>query len=652
MLFVLGLFLAVTTKISTDSSSTEWIKVYFSQPAQHQYSRIGVKSNSAWELSETLIQLVDSAQRSVDLCIYDLENLTVVESLVRAKKRGVKVRIVTDNYNRTDSKFLDPKVWKKLREAEIISIDDDGDIYMPDGTIIDTDKTNAGAQMHNKFAVIDYETPSKDDDYVWTGSTNLTATGMINTNTVLVLKDDAVAHAYRQEFDQMWGGSAELPDQKKSAFHKDKKDVDEHVFWVGETKVEIYFAPINRDRSKPSVSDQIVRVLKTETQNDISFCAFSISTNIPISQTIWSLTDNPEIKLRGVIDRRFFSRYEKRGDFWASEAAKSRNRRIYPANELRILHHKTIIIDAEHDDPDDQAVVITGSYNFSNAAEKNNDENLLIIYSDEIADQYLQDYMGVFDRARGEMEVPAPRINLDSTYAVAEILDGSRFTIEITHGFDYEVQLVGVESPRIWPNSETVSLYAPPSRNFLSLLLEGSYVRLSSEGKYPPASKYGRFYAYVFKQGENDLSVNQQVLEAGWGRYVPYFYQPDHLIQRFQDAESGAKEQKQGIWKNPDDWDTQIENPFASFPHSEEGNAGVQDSKKAEDEFPINVNTAGVKSLVLLPRIGESLARRIIEYREANGPFQSLEELTKVKGIGKKTVEGLNLLATVSEEGN
>ena len=52
----------------------------------------------------------------------------------------------------------------------------------------------------------------------------------------------------------------------------------------------------------------------------------------------------------------------------------------------------------------------------------------------------------------------------------------------------------------------------------------------------------------------------------------------------------------------------------------------------------ININTAPVETLALLPGIGEILAQRIVEYREANGPFSSIYELTNVYGIGQQTM--------------
>jgi competence protein ComEA len=61
----------------------------------------------------------------------------------------------------------------------------------------------------------------------------------------------------------------------------------------------------------------------------------------------------------------------------------------------------------------------------------------------------------------------------------------------------------------------------------------------------------------------------------------------------------------------------------------------------------VNLNSATTADLEDLPRIGPAMAQRIIDYREANGRFTSVDELRNVTGIGEKTFDGLKDLVTV-----
>jgi len=64
----------------------------------------------------------------------------------------------------------------------------------------------------------------------------------------------------------------------------------------------------------------------------------------------------------------------------------------------------------------------------------------------------------------------------------------------------------------------------------------------------------------------------------------------------------------------------------------------------------VNVNTADAGQLALLPRVGPSLAQKILDYRKKNGPFKSAEDLMLVQGIGEKSYQLLKPYLAVSGE--
>ena len=64
----------------------------------------------------------------------------------------------------------------------------------------------------------------------------------------------------------------------------------------------------------------------------------------------------------------------------------------------------------------------------------------------------------------------------------------------------------------------------------------------------------------------------------------------------------------------------------------------------------VNINSASVEQLTLLPRIGPVVAQRIVDFREENGGFKAAEDLMLVSGIGEKTFERLAPYVTLSGE--
>lgn len=77
------------------------------------------------------------------------------------------------------------------------------------------------------------------------------------------------------------------------------------------------------------------------------------------------------------------------------------------------------------------------------------------------------------------------------------------------------------------------------------------------------------------------------------------------------------------------------------------GKTASSSPKPAEQSSPININTANQSELETLPGIGPAKAAAIIEYRTTNGPFQSLEDLMQIPGIGSNICEEIKDLIII-----
>lgn len=70
-------------------------------------------------------------------------------------------------------------------------------------------------------------------------------------------------------------------------------------------------------------------------------------------------------------------------------------------------------------------------------------------------------------------------------------------------------------------------------------------------------------------------------------------------------------------------------------------------TRPAQQNRKVNINTADIYTLMHLEGIGETYAQRIIDYREINGPFEKIEDIMNVPGIGEKRFEAIKDLITV-----
>lgn len=214
-------------------------------------------------------------------------------------------------------------------------------------------KDTSSQFSHNKFCVID-------GDKISTGSFNPTDKGAnYNNNNLLIVKSRFLAQNYEEEFQELWN----------SSFGKGKK-TSHPLIYLDNIKIENYFCP--DDLCGEKVEDAL-----SKAKNNIYFMTFSFTHNGIANVIALKILEGVEVK--GVFEKRGagteYSRY-KFLEFQGAELRKD--------NNSDSMHHKVFIIDNE--------TVITGSFNPSENADKENDENILIIHDKKIAERYLEEF--------------------------------------------------------------------------------------------------------------------------------------------------------------------------------------------------------------------------------------------------------------------
>jgi phosphatidylserine/phosphatidylglycerophosphate/cardiolipin synthase-like enzyme len=327
------------TASPTARSRSSWWEVYFTDP-----QNVNDPNNLEGSIPEKLIEYIDAAQSTIHIAAFEFDLTPVAEALIRANERGVEVQWVTDDeYGIEEDKADGLRLFPKMEKAGI-KVRDDG----------------RQALMHNKFWIFDEET-------VWTGSTNITVNGNFrNNNNVLVLHSPDVAAIYETEFTEMW---------KKDFGPTSPSSVRLQATQINRTPVQILFAPEDK------VISRLIPLVEGA-QDSIYFMAFSF-THGDLGAAMLARAE-AGVDVMGIFETR------------ASETEHSELSTLFCADvpvrqdgNPGTFHHKVIVIDEE--------TVITGSLNFSVNADESNDENVVIITSRSIADQYLREFKRRWD---------------------------------------------------------------------------------------------------------------------------------------------------------------------------------------------------------------------------------------------------------------
>lgn len=327
-------------------SSSGSIQVYFTTPSLVYPDKPDERTPPPFE--QALIADIDAAKQSVDAATFEYNLTSVGEALVRAKKRGVHVRLALDEENLEKPEMA---AWAGMVEDA--------------GIPIAWEQTDAF--LHSKFVVID-------NAIVWMGSWNITNNDTYrNNNNLLRFTVPAIVENYAAEFSQMNDG---VFGNKKESLAPSPQVTADGV------PIENYFSP--QDGVEQHVLDRL-----NNAQHRIRFLAFSYTSD-PIADAMIA-KHRAGVQVQGVFENR-----NAGGTGAEYDRLKDAGIDVLVDGNCYTMHHKVIIVD--------DATVITGSYNFTRRAEETNDENLVILDNPSLAAQFVEEFNRVYSQAQNPQQ--------------------------------------------------------------------------------------------------------------------------------------------------------------------------------------------------------------------------------------------------------
>lgn len=318
--------------VAASHGGDEWWSIYFTVCAGNPGARGNPEGG--------LVKIIDGAVDHFYGAFYQVTSPRVAGALCRARARGVDVKIVTES----DTFMMKESYAGRFREAGIEAVGDE-----------------SRGLMHNKFAVVD-------GGMVWTGSYNPTPKGSArHDENAILIRSPELAAIYTAEFmemfrDRVFGNRSE-PGPFAGILNR-------HHVRIGESDINVYFSP----------EDNVERIILgrlRKAESSICFMAYSFT-----SESIGEMMirrHREGVDVRGVFERR-----GAKAPYGEYIKMKIEGVPVRLDRNRHAMHHKVIVIDGRR--------VITGSYNFSRNAARNNDENLLVIDNRRIAAAYLAEF--------------------------------------------------------------------------------------------------------------------------------------------------------------------------------------------------------------------------------------------------------------------
>ena len=447
ILFVLGLLIYLGLTWRSPSSSISllpalpqdpFIQAYFNhsqaslytEPYRHQ-KRLGD------DLEQMVVEAIATAQSTIDVAVHEINLPHIATALKERYQAGVQVRVIVENsYRRPlslmaaqQAKALDEHDRQKYNEfLQLADLNHDGQVNAVEAAqgdaiailqsaqipIIDdtADGSKGSGLMHHKFLVIDGKT-------LVVGSANLTLSdihgdflapaSLGNANHLLKISSAPLSEHFTQEFNLMWGDPLPVS-QKDRGFRplfgvKKPYRAPQTVTLTPRSTVTVQFSPTSKRLDwQESVNGLIDRAISTA-QRSVDLMLFVFSEQ-PLSDRLEQVK-NKSVKVRALIESQFFGRDYSEALDMIGIALKNQSCRYEKGNRVwrspittvgipdlpqgDLLHHKVGIVD--------QHLVITGSQNWSDAANHNNDENLLVIDNATVAAHFQREFERLYQGA-------------------------------------------------------------------------------------------------------------------------------------------------------------------------------------------------------------------------------------------------------------
>ncbi|GAB4422568.1 MAG: hypothetical protein OHK0011_01680 [Turneriella sp.] len=337
----------------------ERFSVYFSEPGRDQDTMIDRK------VDDELVRLIDGAERYMYLAVYNFNKTSVVQAVLRAFERNIDVRVVGD---------IDEFYTSGYQTMYF------NNINMTLG--------NASGIQHNKFAVVD-------DRYVFMGTGNISETDMVrNNNNWYIIENPQLVKLYKEEFLQMHNGLF--------AAQKRQRSISTQIV-VNNYPLEVYFSPYQGDEAM----DRIIALVESA-QTSIHYMIFA-HTHDELNGAMIRMARQRGIPIYGIHDSTFVSGVSEEapriyssvfnndgsvnptGPFVRWDGNENTSIKNNPAHGGK-MHCKTVLIDAGTPN----AKMATGSFNWSNNAINNNDENVIIVNQPRVVNTIYEQWKGAW----------------------------------------------------------------------------------------------------------------------------------------------------------------------------------------------------------------------------------------------------------------